>query len=68
MLLDWDNEDDEEMNSKGEALIEDKWFQLTEQDNWNTRSFVLSSKSLFKGKEAPKFVAHGDFDVWFIMR
>ena len=56
------------MNSKGEALIEDKWFQLTEQDNWNTRSFVLSSKSLFKGKEAPKFVAHGDFDVWFIMR
>ena len=68
MLLDSDNEYDEEINSKGEAFVEDKWLQFTEQDNWNTGSFARSSKSLFKEKEAPKFVAHGDSDVWFIMR
>jgi len=33
MLLDSDNEDDEEINSKGEAFVEEKWFQFTEQDN-----------------------------------
>ena len=68
MLLDSDNEDDEENNFKGEAFVEEKWFQFTEQDNWNTPSFVRCNKSLFKGKEAPNFLAHGDFDVWFIMR
>jgi len=26
MLLDSDNEDDEEFNSKGEAFVEEKWF------------------------------------------
>jgi len=33
MLLDSDNEYDEEINSKGEAFVEDKWLQFTEQDN-----------------------------------
>jgi len=33
MLLDSDNEDDEENNFKGEAFVEEKWFQFTEQDN-----------------------------------
>jgi len=47
MLLYSNNEDDEEINSKGEAFVEEKWFQFIEQDNWNTRSFVGCSKSLF---------------------
>jgi len=33
MLLDSDTEDDEEINAKGEAFVEEKWFQFTEQDN-----------------------------------
>jgi len=32
MLRDSDNEDDEEINSKGEAFVEEKWFQFIEQD------------------------------------
>jgi len=68
MLLDSDNEDNDEMYSKRETFVEEKWFQFTEQDNWNTRSFVRYSKRLFKRKEAPNFVAHEDFVVWFIMR
>jgi len=33
MLLDADNEDDEEINSKGQAFVEEKWLQFTKQDN-----------------------------------
>jgi len=36
---------------KGKPFVEEKWFQ-------NTRSFFRCSKSLFKQKEAPKFIAH----------
>jgi len=61
MLIDSDNEDDEEITSKREAFVEEKWFKFTKQDNWNTPSFVRCSKSVFKGKEAPNFVAHGDW-------
>jgi len=33
MLLDSDNEDNDEMYSKRETFVEEKWFQFTEQDN-----------------------------------
>jgi len=33
MLLDSDTEDDEEISSKGATFVEEKWLQLTEQDN-----------------------------------
>ena len=44
MLLDSDNDNDEEINSKGEAFAEEKQFKLTEQDNCNTFLFVRCSK------------------------
>jgi len=33
MLPDSENEYDEENNFKGEAFVEEKWFQFAEQDN-----------------------------------
>jgi len=32
MLLDSDNADDEEINSEGEAFVEEKWSEFTKQD------------------------------------
>jgi len=31
MLLDSDNADDEEINSEGEAFVEEKWSEFTKQ-------------------------------------
>jgi len=33
MLLDLDTEDDKEICSKDATFVEEKWLQLTEQDN-----------------------------------
>jgi len=41
MLLDSNNEDDEEINSEGEAFVEDKCFQFTEQET-PVRSYAVT--------------------------
>jgi len=38
MLLNSDTKDDEEISSKGETFVEEKWLQLTEHNNSNTCS------------------------------
>jgi len=40
MLFDSETENDEEITPRGENCVEEKWLQLTEQDNSNTCSHV----------------------------
>jgi len=41
MLFDSETENDEEITPRGENCVEEKWLQLTEQDNSNTCSHVV---------------------------
>jgi len=53
MLLDSDTEDDEKISSKGETFAEEKWLQLTEQENSNTSLYSVV-KVYFK-ENRPQF-------------